>query len=288
MRARVPSRYDRIDQLRRSTRSVRDVSGGVVSRYGTGPFRRGGGGIAAPRIEPPDPLAVFGSLLWGFWDARSVVLGVGISQFNDLSGNGRHMPQASGPNQMGYVAAGHNGMPHATGDGTQFARLTGITSIPAGSYVSSFAICRFESGATGGRRALDMSSSNYLAYDYSLGGGAYVGRFESTSQGSGVEVIRPAGELVVLVRRWDPSTVGRFYINGALQTDDLSSAGVPGAPGVPAVTVVSLCASTVGTQALVGDFLAGGLVVGEVTSEQWSRFNTWCAWRTGLGLADDF
>jgi hypothetical protein len=73
---------------------------------------------------PPIPTLPVTANLTGYWDASqssSVTLSSGkVSQLNDLSGNGRHMVQATGANQPTYTTAAKNGLNAMQFSGSQF------------------------------------------------------------------------------------------------------------------------------------------------------------------------
>ena len=78
-------------------------------------------GVSSVTSAPTLPVT---ANLTGYWDASnasSVTLSSGkVSQLNDLSGNGRHMVQATGANQPTYTTAAKNGLNAMQFSGSQW------------------------------------------------------------------------------------------------------------------------------------------------------------------------
>jgi hypothetical protein len=107
------------------------------------------GNTIVGRSLAPDPLAIFGnSGLFGWWRATDVLIssGVLVSQLTDLSGNGRHLVQAT-PARQPALGVGPNATPALVFDGTvqvvgqqKTLRYSGAAFSAIGAYPSLWAI----------------------------------------------------------------------------------------------------------------------------------------------------
>lgn len=68
-------------------------------------------------IADPTPLTILGSAAWWVRADQGVTIATGVSQWNDLSGNGVNFAQATGANQPLFVAGAINGQPSIRGNG---------------------------------------------------------------------------------------------------------------------------------------------------------------------------
>jgi hypothetical protein len=91
----------------------------------------GAGPEAAGGAAPFDPSTIGGLSAWFKADAGTSTTtdGVGISQWNDQSGNARHLTQATGSKQPLYKAAIQNGLPVVRCDGVDDVMLTAAFTI---------------------------------------------------------------------------------------------------------------------------------------------------------------
>ncbi len=71
--------------------------------------QRSPGGITAPTDLP--------NLAAWYSATQGITIATGVSQWNDLSGNGRHLVQATGAKQPLFVASAQNGLPAVQSDG---------------------------------------------------------------------------------------------------------------------------------------------------------------------------
>ena len=95
------------------------------------------------------PILPITANLTGQWDpsdASSVTLSSGkVSQLNDLSGNGRHMLQATGANQPTYTTAGKNGLNTMTFSGSQYLTPSSTWSQ---TYATIFFVVKYDSAVS--------------------------------------------------------------------------------------------------------------------------------------------
>ena len=89
------------------------------------------------------PLTVANCELWLDASGSSSVTLVSsaVSQWNDLSGNGRHATQSTANNRPAYSAT-VNGRNVITFDGTNDSLITGLASATISGYVTMFCVCR--------------------------------------------------------------------------------------------------------------------------------------------------
>lgn len=88
------------------------------------PYRWDGRAFGGPQLWRPSNLGTNLALWLDAEDAASITLnGSTVSQWNDKSGNGRNVSQATAANQPNYTASGLNGKPVITFDGTNDALL---------------------------------------------------------------------------------------------------------------------------------------------------------------------
>lgn len=89
--------------------------------------------LMRPRLSGFNPLSISGLAAWyDASNAGSVTLnGSTVSQWNDLSGNGRHQTQATASLQPNYTASGLNGKATLTTTGTQWMQSAAFASSTA-------------------------------------------------------------------------------------------------------------------------------------------------------------
>jgi hypothetical protein len=122
--------------------------------------------------------------LTGYWDASnasSVTLSSGkVSQLNDLSGNGRHMVQATGANQPTYSTAVKNGLNAMQFSGSQWMEPSSTWSQTD---LTFFMVVKFDS-------AVDQIATGYTNYKLMLqtmdqpGAGNFAYQMEPGGSGS--------------------------------------------------------------------------------------------------------
>jgi hypothetical protein len=85
-------------------------------------------------IAPIEPTGVSSVTLKGWWRADQGITQVtGVSQWDDISGNGNHLTQASGTAQPTFEAGGYNGQPSLLFDGTNdYMLANGIAALFTG------------------------------------------------------------------------------------------------------------------------------------------------------------
>jgi hypothetical protein len=88
------------------------------------PYRWDGTEFGGQKLWRPDELGASLALWLDAEDAASITLnGSTVSQWDDKSGNARHVSQATAVNQPNYTASGLNGKPVITFDGTNDALI---------------------------------------------------------------------------------------------------------------------------------------------------------------------
>jgi hypothetical protein len=69
------------------------------------------------RIQDTTPQTILGGLAWWLRADKGITIATGVSQWNDLSGNGVNFTQATAANQPTFVSNAINGCPAVRGDG---------------------------------------------------------------------------------------------------------------------------------------------------------------------------
>jgi len=135
------------------------------------PYRWDGTLFGGPKLWRPDELG--GSLaLWlDAEDTSTITLnGSNVSQWDDKSGNNRHVTQATASNQPTYTTAGLNGKSIITFDGTgDGLTLASEVSIPRDMVSVSKGHGYLYSGNISDQRILYTSSGNVLYWDTAIG-----------------------------------------------------------------------------------------------------------------------
>jgi hypothetical protein len=86
-------------------------------------------GLPFSLMNPPavgfSPSSISGLMLWlDASAAGSITIGTGVSQWNDLSGNGRNATQSTGSKQPAYGSTAFNGLPGLTFTGSSLGTPT--------------------------------------------------------------------------------------------------------------------------------------------------------------------
>lgn len=106
---------------------------------------------------------------------QGITIATGVSQWNDISGNGRHLTQATGANQPTFGAtSGPNSTPALTFDGSNDSLAVTFSSISQP--IHCFLICRtttlsvpnggFVSGGAVGERVLVVGTANTNVFQF--------------------------------------------------------------------------------------------------------------------------
>jgi hypothetical protein len=182
--------------------------------------------------------------------ASSITLnGSTVSQWNDLSGNGRHQIQATAAAQPTYNATGLNGKGSLTTTGTQWMQASAFATASGGKY-TAFAVLKFDSvagqpyawqrGAVNDAHSLLCSTANTWAARRSSANQATLASTISQSQ----------FYIVTTVFRSDLS---RIYVGSSQGTDNTATVAAP--TGNKVLTLFALDSATRAGQPGFAEFL---------------------------------
>lgn len=175
------------------------------------------------------PLGISGCLAWYRGSSLAVSDGAAISQWDDESGNARHLLQAAGSKQPLYRATGGpNSRPCIEFDGTDdFLRVTWAQSQPE----HLFVVGQFLRVGAGSDTMVDGSASNSLR----------VGSFDAT------RVFAQTSAVLLLTAT--PTNWQRYEVqyNGA-SGSFLANAGTPVTGNIGATAAGGLCLGILGDQ----------------------------------------
>lgn len=183
--------------------------------------------LLRPRQTGFDPRSISGLAAW--YDANvasSITLnGSTVSQWNDLSGNGRHQVQATAALQPTYNATGLNGKGTLTTTGTQWMQASAFETPAAGNYTAFLVVksdnlgglpAFFQRGGINDAHSLLITPANTWAARRSSGN---EGRNAITPN-----IMQFVFYVITLVFRSDLS---RIYVGNVQGTDNTSTVTAP-------------------------------------------------------------
>jgi hypothetical protein len=202
------------------------------------------GGVFTPRIIP-------GLAAWyDASNASSITLNsTTVSQWNDLSGNGRHQTQGTALIQPNYVSSGLNGRPVIQTTGTQWMQAAAFTTPASGEY-SVFCVMKFDSvvgqpylfqrGAVNDAHSVLVSSANTWAARRQVG-----------NQGTLSQTIL-AGTWYAVSAVFT-ADLSRIFVGQTQGTDNTASVTAP--TGDKVLTLFALDSATRGGQPSIAEFI---------------------------------
>jgi hypothetical protein len=192
---------------------------------------------------------IFGANLVAWYDASDAAsithVGGAVSQWNDISGNGAHLTQATGANQPTYSATGLGGaQPAITFDGVDNWMETAATAVAPGavSVFAAFFVGRWSDAGSDAYARLVTYRANGQANDYDNAASAVlITRDASSTQINSyrneplaAEVI-PYDTTVRLAVVWSSGDVNKIYLDNVAAPLDNHLGGNLGATGALAV-----------------------------------------------------
>lgn len=181
--------------------------------------------LLRPRAAGFNPLSISGLAAWyDASNAASITLnGSTVSQWNDLSGNGRHQIQGSASLQPNYNASGLNGKGTLTTTGTQWMQASAFAASSTGDY-TAFAVLKFDSltgqpyawqrGIVNGAHSLLVPSANTWAARRAAGNQGTITRTINQSQFYVVTTVFKAA-------------LSRIFVGSSVGTDNTTSVTAP-------------------------------------------------------------
>jgi hypothetical protein len=196
--------------------------------------------LLRPRATGFNPKSINGLAAW--YDASvasSITLnGSTVSQWSDLSGNGRHLIQGSASLQPTYNATGLNGKGTLSTTGTQWMQASAFAASTSGDY-TAFAVLKFDSltgqpyawqrGIVNGAHSLLVPSANTWAARRAAGNQGTISRTITQSQ-------------FYIVTTVFKSALSRIFVGSSVGTDNTSSVTAP--TGNHVLTMFALDSST--------------------------------------------
>lgn len=196
--------------------------------------------LLRPRATGFNPKSISGLAAW--YDASvasSITLnGSTVSQWADLSGNGRNQSQATAASQPTYNATGLNGKGTLTTTGTQWMQASAFATAAGGAY-TVFSVLKFDSptgqpyawqrGVVNGAHSLLVSTAD-----------TWAARRSSGNQGTRVSAIAQ-GQFYIVTTVFK-STLSRIYVGSTVGTDNTATVTAPS--GNQVLTLFALDSAT--------------------------------------------
>ena len=182
--------------------------------------------LLRPRQTGFNPKSIAGLAAWYDASAASSITlnGSTVSQWNDLSGNGRHQAQGSASLQPNFNATGLNGRSTLSTTGTQWMQASAFESSASGNY-TMFMVMKFDnlSGLPAGlqRGAINDAHSMLITPANS-----FVARRSSGNQGSIAlpSINQSQFYLLTMVFR---ENLSRIFVGNTQGTDNTSTVTAP-------------------------------------------------------------
>ena len=233
--------------------------------------------LMRPRATGFNPKSISGLAAW--YDASvasSITLnGSTVSQWADLSDNGRHQVQGSAVLQPTYNATGLNSKGTLTTTGTQWMQASAFATAAGGDY-TVFSVMKFDTlagqpyawqrGVVNGAHSLLVSSADTWAARRSSGNQATLASAIAQSQ-------------FYVVTTVFKSTLSRIYVNNTLGTDNTATVVAP--TGNHVLTLFALDSGTRGGHPGLAEFL---YYHAELTNTQQRAVRLYLSKKWGLTL----
>lgn len=121
------------------------------------------------------------NLVYAWYDAgarSSISIGTGVSQWSDISGNGRHLVQANGAEQPAYESAGFNGLPTIAFDGSNDTLRCSPIAFPwAAPLVQPYTVVELYRPVPFAKAAASLNARLWSAWDSEFGGAGASAQF---------------------------------------------------------------------------------------------------------------
>jgi hypothetical protein len=207
--------------------------------------------LLRPKATGFDPKSVSGLAAW--YDgsvATSVTLnGSTVSQWSDLSGNARHLTQATAASQPTYNASGLKGRGTLSTTGTQWMQASAFATNSTGDY-TIFAVMRF-GAVTGQPYAFQRGTVNDAHSLLISTANTWGARRGSGNQGTLVQQIDQGSWYIVTLKF--KTNLSRVFVGSTQGTDNTTTVAAPS--GNKVLTLFALDSSTRAGQPEFAEFL---------------------------------
>lgn len=228
------------------------------------PYRYDGTLFGGTKLWTPRELT---TALWLDADSPSSITlnGATVSQWNDLSGNGRNATQATASNQPTYTANGLNSKPVLTFDGTNDELFF------SGTRNSQFSVATIVKTNLGESGYFQFGSVNTYGSMFAELGTLYRARGAAFADATTPFI---AGETAILVGKYD--TTVSIWKNGAIGTS-VSSALMPMPPNT-ASTIGSLGTGIYYLKGFMGEIVVANE---DLSTDNRQKLEGYLAWKWG-------
>ena len=234
--------------------------------------------LLRPRATGFNPKSISGLAAW--YDASvasSITLnGSTVSQWNDLSGNGRNQAQATASLQPTYNASGLNGKGTLTTTGTQWMQSAAFASSASGDY-TMFAVMKFDnlSGVPAGfqRGAINDAHSMLIS-----SANTWTARRSSLNQGTLAVPSIVLGQFYILTLVFK-TNLSRVFSGSTQGTDNTATVAAP--TGNKVLTLFALGSGYVSGSPGFAEFL---YYHAELSTTQQSRVRSYLNKKWGVSL----
>jgi len=233
--------------------------------------------LLRPRATGFNPKSISGLAAWYDASASSSLTlnGSTVSQWSDLSGNGRNMTQATAASQPTYNASGLNGKGTLTTTGTQWMQASAFATASGGKY-TVFAVVKFDA-VSGQPYAFQRGTVNDAHSLLVSTGNTWAARRSSGNQGTLVStILQSQFYIVTAVYRSDLS---RVFVGSTQGTDNTSTVTAP--TGNKVLTLFALDSATRAGQPGFAEFI---YYHDEVTAADQAKVRTYLSKKWGITL----
>lgn len=235
-----------------------------------------GRSVQCGRSLSASPLTILGSLAWWVRADQGITLAAGVSQWNDLSGNGVNFAQGTAGFQPALVASAINGRPAVQSDGVDDALTASWARVAPGTQpFYLWLVCRQDT----------WSSNDYICGDFSGNGFAVVQNVGSPTAGvynSSTASTNSAATLGSFFR-WEAqlqNTIADYLKIGSTNATGTSSSNQAGSGNVALFNSGPIIASRYAAVTIAEAFIH----LGTPDVSKRTELDAYCTARYGSGL----
>lgn len=247
----------------------------------THPYRWDGTLFGGPKLWRPDSLGSNLALWLDAEDASTITLnGSTVSQWNDKSGNGRNVSQATATNQPTYQATGLNAKPTLSSDGNDVLRGT-VTINELADAVSVFCVSTLETTSASYARLVSYQASGN---PNDFGNSASFSLSRNIALQEYFLYRNNASVATIATTYSQASIIGAIYngTNGTLYEDGTASTSGASVGAFGKTATLSIFNTVAGTETWVGKVSEIVMASSALSTINRQRLEGYLAWKWGL------